>query len=158
MPKDRRDDKTMDLLNWTPPKVTVEIEQNVAGCGDLANQIARTVAHALRETKLSRNEISGKMTTYLGRNVSREILDKWTSEASEANRIPFDAFIALVDATGATDLLGFAPEKFGFAVVPDKYRNIIELHEVKEHKRKVKLHTDQLSAHEAALLEQMRRD
>ena len=158
MPKDRRDDKTMDLLGWKPPKVAVEVEQNVAGCGDLANQIARTIAHALRETNLSRDEISEKMTAYLGRNLSRDILDKWTSEASEANRIPFDAFIALIDATGVTDLLGFAPEKFGFAVVPDRYRRVIELHEVKEHKRKIGLHADQLELREATLIEQMRRD
>ena len=151
MPRDRRDNLTLDLLEWQPPKVAVEIEQGVAGCGDLANQIARTISHALRETELDRDEVADKMSAYLGRKISRDILDKWSSEASENNRIQFDAFIALIDATGATDLLGFAPEKFGFSVVSNHYRKVIEYHEIEEHEREVALHNDQNRVRKAKL-------
>ncbi len=156
MARDRRDDKTMNLLDWEPPKVVVKVDDGVAGHGDLANQIARTISHALRECKKERKEVVELMSAYLGRNVSRDMLDKWSSEASDNHRIPLDAFIALVEATNVSDLLGFAPNLFGYAVIEERYRKIIELHEIEEHERKVALHRDQLKIKKASLLEQMR--
>lgn len=155
MVRDRRDDKTMSLLDWQPPEVAVKVADHIAGQGDLANRIAKSVSHALRECELDRDRIALEMSRYLGRKVSHDVLDKWSSEASEANRIPFDAMIALIDVTGCTDLLGFAPEIFGFVVVENRYRKIIELYEIERHERQVKLHEDQLRIRKAGLLEQM---
>lgn len=147
MVRDRRDDLTA-FLAWEPPQVAVGYAPDVAGRGDLDNQISRLVGRALRDAKDegigNRAEIARRMSAHLGRTISEDLLNKWSSEAS-GNRIPLDAFIALVEATNCSDLLGFVPKRFGYAVVPEKYADIIEIHLIEEHER-------DMAARKAALL------
>lgn len=144
----RRDTNTGDLLSWVPPKVDIGYDADVAGRGQLDNKIARIITRALRDAKdnkdLSRSVIAEKMAAYLGRRVSEDLLNKWTSEASD-NRIPLDAFIALIDITGVDDLLGFVPKIFDCTVVPKKYASIIELHLLEKHEQEIATHKAKIS-------------
>lgn len=130
------DNLTGDLLNWQPKPVHVGYGDEVTGRGRLDNKIARVVSRALRsahENDLPRAHVAREMSSYLGRKITLDMLEKWASEAAETNRIPLDAFAALIDATGEHDLLGFLPRMFGFAAVPEKFSQIIELHQIEEH-------------------------
>lgn len=124
-----RDPLTKDLFSWEPPKVALGYGPEVVGRGRLDNRIARVIAHALRDARedgLSRAEIARRMGDFLGRSISEAMLNKWSSEGSEDHRIPLDAFIGLVQATGAKDLLGFVPGEFGLAVIENEYAELIE--------------------------------
>ena len=90
-------------------------------------------------------QIAARMSEYLRRQVSEAMLAKWASEGSEDHRIPLDAFIALIDATGAKELLGFAPGEFGLTVIESDYAEMIKLHLIREKKQ-------ELEAQEQALL------
>lgn len=85
-----RDTRTADLLSWEPSSVAVGYSAEIAGRGALDNQIARLLSRALRDVKekkgLSRAVVAGLMTLDLGRNVTEDQLDKWSSEASTAHR------------------------------------------------------------------------
>lgn len=133
----RHDPLTKDLFSWQPPKVAVGYGPDVMGRGALDNKIARLISRALRDAgvqrKLTRADVAAGMSTYLGRAVSEAMLNKWSSEGSEAHRIPLDAFIALVDATGAQDLLGFVPGEFGLTVIESEYAEMIEEQLLDEH-------------------------
>lgn len=137
----RRDPLTKDLFSWQPPKVAVGYGAEVMGRGRLDNKIARLIAHSLRdardERQLSRADVAARMSDYLGRAISQSMLDKWSSEGSEDHRIPLDAFIALVDATGAQGLLGFVPGEFGLTVIEDEYADLIEAQLLDEHLEEV---------------------
>lgn len=141
MVRARHDNLTADLLAWEPPQVAVGYSADVTGRGNLDSQISRLVGRALRDCRDdgigSRTDVARRMTTYLGRTISETMLNKWSSENSGDHRIPLDAFIALIEATGAEGLLGFVPARFGFAVVPEKYADIIEDHLLNEHERDV---------------------
>lgn len=131
-----RDPLTKDLFAWQPPKVAVGYGPEVTGRGPLDNRIARLIAQALRDARddgFSRAQIAKRMSDYLQRPISEAMLNKWTSEGSGEHRIPFDAFIALVDATGARNLLGFAPGEFGMTVIDHEYAEIIEDQLLDEH-------------------------
>lgn len=149
MVRARHDSLTADLFDWEPPQIAVGYSADVVGRGNLDSQISRLVGRALRDCRDdgigSRADVARRMTAYLGRTISETMLNKWSSENSDDHRIPLDAFIALIEATEATDLLGFVPGRFGFAVVPDKYADIIEIHLIEEHERDV-------AARKAALL------
>lgn len=149
MVRDRGDKGTNDLLSWEPPVVAVGYTADVAGKGDLQNKIARLVSRALRDARedgVSRPTISVRMAEELGRSVSDDMLDKWASEAAEQHRIPLDAFIALVKATEAYDLLGFIPAMFGFIVVPKKFKGLVELQLIADHKRDLDLYEARVRA------------
>ena len=135
-----RDPLTKDLFSWQPPKVTVGYGPEVTGRGPLDNRIARLIAQALRDARddgFSRAQIAKRMSDCLQRPISEAMLNKWTSEGSGDHRIPFDAFIALVDATGARSLLGFAPGEFGMTVIDQEYAEIIEDQLLDEHIREM---------------------
>lgn len=136
----RRDTLTPDLFTWSPPKVAAGYEEVVAGRGTLDNRISRTLSRALKDAKergTSREAIAKAMSQFLGRVISEDMLNKWASEASEGHRITLDAFIALIEATGAYDLFGLVVSNFRFVAVPEKYGDIIELHEIEQHEADV---------------------
>ncbi|AWD21582.1 hypothetical protein [Fuscovulum blasticum] len=135
-----RDPLTKDLFAWEPPKVSVGYGAEVTGRGPLDNRIARIIGQALRDARddgLSRSEVARRMVSYLRRPISEAMLNKWSSEGSEDHRIPLDAFIALVHATDARDLLGFIPGEFGMSVIDSEYAGMIKLHLIRERKREI---------------------
>lgn len=141
MARDRGDQSTSDIFAWEPPQVAVGYSPEVTGRGELQSKISRLVGRALRDAKdergITRAKAAVDLSVYLGRTVSEDMLDKWASEASDQHRIPLDAFIGLVEVTGATDLLGFIPGLFGFVVIDRKYEAIVELQLLEEHERDV---------------------
>lgn len=150
----RRDPLTMDLLSWEPPQVAVGYSADVVGRGRLDARIARLVSHALRDARedkgLSREVVAQKISDFLDRKVSVEMLYKWTSESSEEHRIPLDAFIALVHATKDADLLGFVPEQFGHKVIPAEYYELIEEQLLDDHIEEMQARKQVLAARRKA--------
>ena len=148
-----RDRITQDLFAWEPPQVKVGYSEDVTGRGDLENRIARLVARAMRDARddgRNRAELASSMSRELGRSVSEDMLNKWASEASGAHRIPLDAFIALIRATEAKELLGFVPSLFGFAVVPEHYTDLIEIHLIDEREEELRAHKAKILARRRA--------
>lgn len=144
-----RDPLTKDLFAWEPPKVALGYGPDVAGRGKLDNKIARIIAHSLREAReagQSRAEIAREISAYLGRSVSEAMLNKWSSEGSEEHRIPLDAFIGLVHATGARDLLGFVPGEFGLSVIENEYAEMIEERLLEDHIEEMQARKQMLAA------------
>ena len=136
----RRDPYTKDLYAWEVEPVALGLSDEVAGHGPLQNRIARLVGRALREAKdvgRCRDDVARAMAEYLDRPIPAGSLDKWASEASVEHRIPLDAFVALIHATGQHELLAFVSGLFGFSVVPNRYVDLIELHQLEEHEREV---------------------
>lgn len=136
----RRDALTGDLFAWQPPKVAAGYGEDVTGRGALDNRVSRAISRALKDAKgrnLRREQIAQAMSEYLGRAISEDMLNKWASEAADSNRITLDAFIALIDATGSHDLIGLVTSGFGFVAVPERYRDLIELHLIEEHEREI---------------------
>jgi hypothetical protein len=129
------------LFDWTPPQIAVGYSDDVTGRGPLENRIARLISRALRDARddmrLTREDIAEGISEHLGRKVSAEMLNKWSSEGAEGHRIPLDAFIGLVKATQQLELLGFIPEMFDLVVVPQRFRDLIELKLIEEQQEKL---------------------
>lgn len=146
----RRDNRTIDLLEWEPPQVAAGYDVQVAGRGAIENQIARLISQALRdaaeERNISRADVAAMMSIDLHRSVSEDMLNKWTSEAAASHRIPLDAFCSLVKVLEARELLGFIPELLGYVAVPKKYADIIEMHLIEEKERDLEARKQALAA------------
>jgi hypothetical protein len=148
-----RDPLTKDLFAWEPPKVAVGYGPEVTGRGPLDNRIARIISQALRDARddgLTRAEVCKAMAAYLQRPISEAMLNKWSSEGSEDHRIPLDAFIALVHATQAKELLGFVPGEFGLTVIEDEYAELIEARLLDDHIEEMQARRQMLAARRKA--------
>lgn len=130
-----RDPSTLDMFqDWTPTAVTVAPRpEDVRGPMDLV--IARLIKRALEGR--SREDVAARMADVLGRPVTATTLDAWASPAKAANRIPLDAFAALIEVTEDMSLLGWLPELHGYVVVPAKYADLIELHLLEEREAEI---------------------
>lgn len=134
----RRDGTTIDMFTeWEPPQVAVTLPPETARGGTLSTRIARAVAHVLRECPMPREEIAAAMSDYLGQEVSKNMLDAYASQAREDHRISLERFMALIEVTGAHELVGFVAEAFGLIVVPERFRALIELHFIEEEQRRL---------------------
>lgn len=145
----RRDPLTKDLFEWTAPKVAIRYEEGVTGRGSLDNRISRLISRSLRDARddgRDRTDVAEAKSRYLGRSVSPAMLDKWASEASDCHRISLDAFIALVHATGAKELLGFVPGEFGLTVIEDEYADLIEDRLLEDHIEELQARRQMLTA------------
>lgn len=146
----RRDTRTIDLLAWEPPQVAAGYGIEVAGRGPMENKIARLISQALRdaldERGLTREAVAGLMALELHRPITKDMLDKWSSEASTSHRIPLDAFCAMVKVLEAESLLGFIPQLLGYIAVPAKFGDIIEMHLIEEKSRDLEARRLALSA------------
>lgn len=149
----RRDPLTKDLFEWTPPPVAIRYEDGVTGHGTLDCRISRLIARALRDARdagQQRPDIATAISRFLGRSVSSAMLDKWSSEASGEHRIPLDAFVALVHATGARELLGWLPAEFGLTVIANEYAELIEERLIEDHIEELQARRQVLSARRKA--------
>ena len=137
MAKARGDTLTGDLLSWEPPQVAAGFAPGSIRGSRLASQISQAVALALKSSPLSRGEIAAAMSAELGYQISENMLANYASEGAEGHRITLERFIALIEVTGCTDLLGFVAERFGLVVVDQRYRALINLHLAEEAESKI---------------------
>jgi hypothetical protein len=134
----QRDDFTLDLFkDWTPPRVSVGFEPDAFPGTRLASRISRAIARVLKDCGKDRLTIAALMSERLGYKVTKETLEAYASEAKTQNNITVERFVALIHATGKTELLGFIAEGFDMAVIPKRFENVIELALIEDHQRVV---------------------
>jgi len=137
MAKARGDNLTADLLAWEPPKVAAGFEPGAIRGTRLAAQISQAVALACKQSDMSRAEIAEKMSIELGYPISEHMLANYASEGAEGHKITLERFIALIEVTGCTDLVGFIAGRFDLAAFPQKYEALIKVHLAEEAMQKI---------------------
>ncbi|MBF0247148.1 MAG: DNA transposition protein [Alphaproteobacteria bacterium] len=118
----RRDDKTLNLFDWTPPKIVKRFDDQRVRAVELRDLISRGVAETLRNCELPRAEIAEKMSSWLGEDVSANMLDQYASPAKDEHVIPLHRALALIHVTGDdVRLLQLMAEMFAHAVIESRY-------------------------------------
>jgi len=138
MSRTPRDPYTADMFrDWKPPRVSVGFEPGEISGNRLGSRISRAIAKAMKECGKDRTTIAGLMSEQLDTKITVAALEGYASEAKAGNNITVERFIALVHATGKTELLGFVADEFELAVIPKRYENVIELALIEDHERMV---------------------
>ncbi len=119
--------KQQDLLDWTPPAAVSRFDEHAVRAATIEARIARAVSAAMKDSKLSRDEIADRMAEFLGAPVPKNMLDAYASQAREDHVISLPRFLALIHATGDQRLLQTFADMFGWAVVPARFVHLIEL-------------------------------
>ena len=76
-------------------------------------EIAGVMSEALRECEFDRFEVAARMSRLLGREISKHMLDAYTSESRETHIPPLDVAIAFDKATEGFALANFYASKLG---------------------------------------------
>tara|TARA_R110001583_G_scaffold151740_2_gene303606 strand:+ start:968 stop:1429 length:462 start_codon:yes stop_codon:yes gene_type:complete len=118
----RKDDGTLDLFtDWTPPRIAVRFEDEArVRANSVAERVSRMVAEVLRDAEMSRADIAGAMGDFLGKPVSKAMLDAYAGQTRGDHNISLARAIALVAATRDARVIGSELEPLGLAVVPKR--------------------------------------
>lgn len=76
------------------------------------------MAASIKRSQHSRFQLAGKMSELLDRDVSKDMLDKYTSDSAEAHRPPADTLAAFCLATNSIDALDVLAEAVGCVLMP----------------------------------------
>jgi len=91
--------------------------QAPAALAGLEAQICATVGSILASDTRPREIIAAEMSILLGENVSKAMLDAYSSPAREDHRVPMSRFLALVAVCGRQDLMDPLVRQVGAALL-----------------------------------------
>jgi hypothetical protein len=131
-----------DLLNWQPPAPVKRFDDDKVRAGSVAGRVCRAVSLSLKESGVDRSLIAERMSEFLGEEVSKNMLDAYSSQAREEHVINVVRFIALIHATRDRRLLEMVAEMFGWAVIERRYLKLIELASLNEHRDELRQRAD----------------
>lgn len=121
----RRDESTGDLFAGLYP-VRRPPEPDAALAGFDA-KLRRAMSRALKEHPESREMVAARMSEILAApGFSKNMLDKYTAESSDAHSISVARFLALVSVTRATWLLDLLAEQTGCVVMEGEEARLAE--------------------------------
>lgn len=127
--------RTPELFNWTPPDPVVSFAPERVRAASLANELSRVISETLSECSDDRNFVAARMSAFLGQDVSINMLDKYASEAAEDHIMNLVRFVAFLHVTNDRRPLQHIAAMFGWMVIPDDYREVIELAQEQEAQR-----------------------
>ncbi|MCA0304149.1 MAG: DNA transposition protein [Proteobacteria bacterium] len=121
----RRDPYQADLLSWTPPQPVVRFEPDQVRAASFDQRLCKAMALALKEARTDRALIAERMSTFLGKEVTKAMLDAYVSPARNTHQISVSRFFALLHVTQDRRLLELLAEPFGWAVVDERHADAI---------------------------------
>ena len=99
----------------------------IPGAWRFRGEIAATMGQAIKASPKDRYQIAADMSRLLGREVSANTLDKYTSEASEDHIPNLETAIAFDAATEQMALANLFASKLGCRLLPGKDSLLVEL-------------------------------
>lgn len=89
-----------------------------AGSFNIDTTFREAISEALKRCPRSRWEVAGRMSELTGTDISKSMLDSWTSEAKEKHRFPAIFLPAFCEAAGCSEPLKLLGRLVGVFVLP----------------------------------------
>ncbi len=105
---------------------------------EVGEHLRAELRQALKHCPLSRWEVAGRMSTLLGREVSKYMIDAWTAESKEAHRFPAEYLPAFCEATGNREPLRVLAEAAGMFALPGPEALRAEIQRLAEKERQIR--------------------
>lgn len=98
-------------------------------------RVKEAVSEALKNSGYKRWEIAGRMSEYLGVEITETMLNSWTAESKEGHRFPVEFLPALCLQTGDYTLLEILVAACGCRMVKSDEIYLLELGKIKQAQR-----------------------
>jgi hypothetical protein len=128
MPKARPHPDQLGFVFEPPAPATAE-----AALAGIEQRICRTVGVMLNSDRRSRERLAAEMSVLLDEEVSRAMLDAYSSPARTEHKVPMSRFLALVAVTGRHDLLDPLLREIGAAVLVGAEVHTARIGHIKQH-------------------------
>lgn len=115
---DGRQLSLFDLIQEQRQKCLQQVPQT--GTLNIALQIQEIIDKSIGQCPVSREVIAGKMAELTGQQITRFMLDSWTSSAKQNHRFPAEFIPAFCAAVGNDQLVTFLAGKIGIFTMQDR--------------------------------------
>lgn len=126
--------KVRDMLTSDMFEIPLPVTQN-AGSLSCRAEIAALMSEAIKDCDKDRYQIAAEMSRLLDRDISKYMLDAYTSESRDTQIPPIDTALAFDLATGGISLLKFYADKLGCKVVVGRDVLYTELGRIEQAKK-----------------------
>lgn len=126
-----------DLLKRVQKEQAEALSEEAPGRLNIDVQIRGLVTQALKQTRLSRYEVAGKMSELLGKEITKAMIDSWSAESKENHRFPAAYIPAFCEATGSREILRFLADKCGGFYIESVEALYTELGRLEQQKREL---------------------
>jgi hypothetical protein len=103
-----------------------------AGSFDIDSQFRAAISEALKHCPLSRWQVAARMSELTGGEISKAMLDSWTSEAKEGHRFPAIFLPAFCEAVGSSEPLKMMGRLVGVFILPGPEALRAEIQRIEE--------------------------
>lgn len=104
----------------------------------LREGLAEALAHAKETFGRDRYAVATEMSRLMGRDVTKNMLDRYTAPSADEWRFPLEALPALVAATGDARLVTIIAEACGYKAMPGEATAVAELVTLEIQNREIK--------------------
>jgi hypothetical protein len=148
--------KQMDLFDITAGNEAIfqprrEPKPGSLGIGPSVKELLST---ALKGVAYKRWEIAGRMSEYVGAEITESMLNSWTAESKEQHRFPLEYLPAFCWATGCYDLADMVVRACGCCMIRSEEVALLELARIGDAKRQLAQREKRMQSY----LQLMRRD
>lgn len=137
MAKQKENPNQLNLLDLLEHQEAVLRSTNEPGSLNMRAATRQALCDSIKQCPLNRYEIAAKMSELLDQEVTKGMLDTWTSEAKEGHRFPLEYATAFCKVTGCTLAFEVNTRPVGLFCVesPDAIR--AQLSRLEENRKKI---------------------
>ena len=133
------DDRQLSLLDIIQQAEELKENEPDEGSLNIHSRYCHLLTNSIKTSKYSRFEIAGRMSHLLGLEITKFMIDAWTSESKESHRIPAEFLPAFCAATESRAPLQMLSELAGMYCLPGEEALRAEIHKISEEENQLKL-------------------
>ena len=95
-----------------------QVDRNSEGTLNIRDRLRQSLSQAIKASNLSRHQIAGEMSHYLGVDITKAVIDAWTAESKDNYRMPAEYLPAFCRATGCNEPIEIINETAGIFSMP----------------------------------------
>lgn len=118
-------------------KAGINYNSDFPGRLNLDPAIRELISSGLKKTSLSRYEVGAEMSKFLGRDITKAMLDSWSAESKDGHKFPLAYLNAFSKATGDRELLRLICNNAGGYYIENEDALRLELGKLVEQKKKL---------------------
>ena len=116
--KSKDADNRLSLLDLLQQSQGLQKEEITEGSLNIHTSLCHAMTRAIKDSGQSRWQIAGRMSHLLGVEISKYMLDAWTSQSKEGHRIPAGYIPAFCASTGSHEPLRILTDAAGLYCLP----------------------------------------
>ena len=120
-----------------PPSKTHHQPDLLSGSLAVPHALRSALVSAISASALSRYQIAARMSDLVGREVSKTMLDAYTSESKEGHRLPAELLPAFCEATGSWQPMIVLVEAIGGMILTPKEKAFVQLVKIEREKARL---------------------